>query len=491
MNKRKGGILLHITSLPGNEGTGTLGKNAFQFVDFLVKTKQKLWQILPLGQVGYGNSPYQCYSAFAGNIQLIDLELLVKEGWLTKADLKAPEFPAQKADFEASGKWKLPVLRKAYQNFQKNTAPFINEYFYFQYEHDWWLNDFALFMALKEHFGGVSWSNWPDEIKFRKPEAMEDYAVKLKIETDIWKFFQWLFFRQWHKLKEYANEKGIEIIGDVPLYVSTDSADVWANTDIFYLDENLNPTEVGGVPPDYFSKTGQLWGNPVYNWPRLEERNFDWWISRLKFNLNMFNLVRIDHFRGLESYWSVPAGEKTAVNGKWVPAKGFELLAKFRYIYGSLPFIAEDLGVITPEVEKLRDDFHLMGIKVLQFAFGSDAKNENLPHNYKNNFLVCTGTHDNDTTLGWLNSAKSKERKMIKKYLGEGEQALQKAIEMVWASTARLAVLPMQDLLQLGTEARMNIPGTATGNWGWRFEWKQIKPEQQQNLKELTEKYNR
>lgn len=320
---------------------------------------------------------------------------------------------------------------------------------------------------------------------------MEEYAVKLKVETDTWKFFQWLFFRQWHKLKDYANEKGIEIIGDVPLYVSTDSADVWANTDFFYLDEELNPTEVGGVPPDYFSKTGQLWGNPVYNWPRLEKRNFEWWISRLKFNLNMFNLVRIDHFRGLESYWSVPAGEKTAVNGKWVPAKGFELLAKFRHEYGSLPFIAEDLGVITPDVERLRDDFRLTGIKVLQFAFGSDAKNENLPHNYKNNFLVCTGTHDNDTTLGWLNSAKPKERKMIKRYLGEGEPALQKAIEMVWASTAKLAVLPMQDLLQLGSEARMNVPGTATGNWGWRFEWKQLSTEYANSLKELTEKYNR
>jgi len=491
MNKRKSGILLHITSLPGSEGTGTLGKNAFQFVDLLVKTKQKLWQILPLGQVGYGNSPYQCYSAFAGNIQLIDLELLAKEGWLTKADLKAPAFSVQKADFEAAGKWKLPLLMKAYENFQKNTAPFINEYFYFQYEHDWWLNDFALFMALKEHFGGVSWNNWPEEIKFRKPDAMQKYAEKLKVETDTWKFFQWLFSRQWHNLKDYANEKGIEIIGDVPLYVSSDSADVWANSDIFYLDEELNPKEVGGVPPDYFSKTGQLWGNPVYNWHRLEERNFDWWISRLKFNLNMFNLVRIDHFRGLESYWSVPAGEKTAVNGKWVPAKGFELLAKFRYINGNLPFIAEDLGVITPEVEKLRDDFHLMGIKVLQFAFGSDVKNENLPHNYKNNFLVCTGTHDNDTTLGWLNSAKQKEKKMIKKYLGEGEQALQNAIEMVWASTARLAVLPMQDLLGLGTEARMNIPGTATGNWGWRFDWNNVKQDDLQNLKNLTEKYNR
>jgi 4-alpha-glucanotransferase len=304
-------------------------------------------------------------------------------------------------------------------------------------------------------------------------------------------FMQWQFFRQWHQLKKYANGKGIEIIGDVPLYVSTDSADVWANTDIFYLDENLNPTFVGGVPPDYFSKTGQLWGNPVFNWLRLEERQFDWWMARLGFNVNMYNIVRIDHFRGLESYWSVPAGEKTAINGKWETAKGYQLLQKFKHEYGNLPFIAEDLGLITPEVEKLRDDLHLTGIKVLQFAFGSDAKNVNLPHNYKPNFLVCTGTHDNDTTLGWLNSAKGKEKKMISRYLGEPEQALQKAIETVFASTAKMAIVPMQDVMGLGTIARMNIPGTSSGNWDWRFNWNQLQLSHIKTLKKLTEMYNR
>jgi len=491
MTNRKSGILLHITSLPGDEGTGTLGKNAYRFVDFLEKSKQTLWQILPLGQVGYGDSPYQCYSAFAGNIQLIDLELLTKDGWLENADLKAPSFSKTNVDFTAATNWKLPLLKKAYLNFQKNTEPFIQEYFYFQYEHKWWLTDFALFMALKVHFEGQSWSDWPKEIKFREVDAIHQYQKKLKEEIDFRMFTQWLFFRQWHNLKKYANEKGIEIIGDVPLYVSTDSADVWVNTDIFHLDEDLNPTHVGGVPPDYFSKTGQLWGNPVFNWQRLEERQFDWWMARLRFNINMFNLVRIDHFRGLESYWSVPSGEKTAINGKWEAAKGYQLLMKFRHEFGSLPFIAEDLGLITPEVEKLRDDLHLTGIKVLQFAFGSDAKNGNLPHNYKPNFLVCTGTHDNDTTLGWLNSAKGKEKKMILKYLGEPEHALQNAIEMVWASTAKMAIMPLQDVLSLGTEARMNIPGTATGNWGWRFDWKQLLPSHGKNLKELTEKYNR
>ncbi len=491
MTSRKSGILLHITSLPGDDGTGTLGKNAFRFVDFLEKSKQKMWQILPLGQVGFGDSPYQCYSAFAGNIQLIDLDLLVQEGWLKKKDVKSPGFKAEKADFEGARNWKIPLLRKSYKAFQNNIEPWLNEYFYFQYEHKWWLNDFALFMALKEHFNGDSWSDWPDEIKFRNPSALKQYTEKLKKEIDFWMFLQWQFFRQWHTLKKYANEKGIEIVGDVPLYVSTDSSDVWSNTDIFQLDKNLNPTYVGGVPPDYFSKTGQLWGNPVFNWQRLEERQFDWWMARLRFNVNMFNLVRIDHFRGLESYWSVPAGEKTAINGKWEAAKGYQLLQRFKQEYGSLPFIAEDLGIITPEVEKLRDDLHLTGIKVLQFAFGSDSKNINLPHNYKPDFMVCTGTHDNDTTLGWLKSVKGKERKMVNKYLGEPEKALPNLIEMVCASTAKMAILPMQDLLGLDTEARMNIPGTSSGNWGWRFQWKQVNQNQIRFLREITIKYNR
>ena len=491
MSNRKSGILLHITSLPGKDGTGTLGKDAYKFVDILVKAKQKLWQILPLGQVGYGDSPYQCYSAFAGNIQLIDLDLFIDHGWLDKKDIKPPLFLKHKAEFAKASEWKKPLFEKAYENFQKNTKPHIEEYLYFQYEHSWWLNDFALFMALKDLLNGETWNKWPKEIKFRKPEAIKKYQKKLNKEVDLWKFKQWQFFRQWHKLKDYANSKGVEIIGDVPLYVSNDSADVWANTDIFHLNENLEPTEVGGVPPDYFSKTGQLWGNPVFNWQRLEERQFDWWMARLRFNSNMFNQVRIDHFRGLESYWSIPAGEKTAINGKWVNAKGFKLLAKFKEENGSLPFIAEDLGLITPEVEKLRDDLNLTGIKVLQFAFGSDAKNVNLPHNFKTNFLVCTGTHDNDTTLGWLNSAKGKEKKLIQKYIGETEKNLSNALEMVFASTAKFAVIPLQDVLGLGSEARMNTPGTPSGNWHWRFDWKQLKREQLKNLKEMTEKYNR
>lgn len=483
---------MHITSLPGDEGAGTMGKNAFQFVDFLKHSGQKLWQILPLGQVGYGDSPYQCYSAFAGNIQLIDLELLAEEGFLTESDIRTPKFSSTKVEFFEASKWKKPLLQKAFQNFKEHGEKWHEEYHHFQKEHNWWLNDFALFMACKDHFDGKIWNVWPEEIKFRFQETLKQYQKKLKAEVEFWKFLQWQFFRQWHRLKSYANSNGIEIIGDVPLYVSTDSTDVWTNTDIFQLDENLNPTHVGGVPPDYFSETGQLWGNPLYNWQRIEERQFDWWLARLHFNLNLFDVVRIDHFRGLESYWSVPSGEKTAVNGVWVAAKGYQLLKKFKEQFGRMPFIAEDLGVITPEVEKLRDDLNLTGIKVIQFAFGDDETNVNLPHNYHPNFLVCTGTHDNDTTLGWLNSIKGEEKKQAQRYLGKRKnRALKKAIEMAWSSTAKLAVLPLQDLLGLGTKARMNIPGTASGNWGWRFQWNQLKSRHESWLLELTKKFNR
>ena len=281
-------------------------------------------------------------------------------------------------------------------------------------------------------------------------------------------------------------------MGDLPLYVSTDSVDVWANTDIFELDENLKPLQVGGVPPDYFSETGQLWGNPVYNWQRMHERDYDWWMARLHFNLSLFDLVRIDHFRGLQAFWSVPADEKTAINGKWIPAKGYEMLKKLKEQIHELPLVAEDLGVITPEVEQLRDIFELPGMKVFQFAFGSDAKNKNLPHNYTRNFIVYTGTHDNDTTLGWLHSIRGNTRKQMKRYLGEhGKKALRNALEMTWASCADTAILPLQDLLELGTHARMNKPGTATGNWEWRFKWSQLKNHYRKYLKDLTEKYNR
>ncbi len=494
MTERSSGILLHISSLPGNEGIGTLGENAFRFVDFLAETKQKIWQILPLGPIGYGNSPYQCYSAFAGNPLFIDLELLQKESLLHENELlNIPRFLKRKVEFQKVEEWKYKLLHNAFKVFKTLDSKELEvEFSVFRNENSWWLDDYSIFMALKQHFGNVIWMDWEDGAKFREKKALNNYRNLLADEINFRKFMQFFFFRQWAQVKTYAHSKGIKIMGDLPLYVSTDSVDVWANTDIFELDKNLRPTKVGGVPPDYFSETGQLWGNPVFNWRKMHNRGYDWWMARLHFELKKFDLVRIDHFRGLEAFWSVPAGEKTAINGEWIAAQGFEMLKKFRDQIHHLPLIAEDLGVITPEVEKLRDDFHLPGMKVLQFAFGSDATNKNLPHNYSENFMVYTGTHDNNTTLGWLKSLKRKEKKQVRKYLGRNrKKALHKLITMAWASTAKMAVIPLQDLLEMDEKARMNTPGTASGNWEWRFRWTQLKRKHKARLRELTEKYNR
>ena len=494
MTERSSGILLHISSLPGHEGIGTLGSEAYRFVDFLKRNGQKNWQILPLGPVGFGNSPYLCYSAFAGNPLFIDLTTLSEEKLLEGGDFRHhPGFPSGHVDFESIKSWKYPLLQKAFEHFRSGKVPALeNDYHHFLKEHQWWLNDYAMFIALKKYFKDISWSEWEDDVKFRKKRAIHKFEQLLEEAIDFRKFMQFLFFRQWFQLKDYAHSQGVRFIGDLPLYVSGDSSDIWSNTDIFQLDKNLNPEKVGGVPPDYFSKTGQLWGNPLYDWQRLEERGFDWWIARLHFNIHLFDMVRIDHFRGLEAYWAVPAGEKTAVNGEWLPARGFELLKRFRKQTGSPLLIAEDLGKITPEVEKLRDHFGLPGMKVLQFAYSSDETNIHLPHNYTPPFIAYTGTHDNDTTLGWLHSRKKKERKQIRRYLGNpGKKALRKSIESIWSSCARTAIIPMQDVLGLDSMARLNTPGTSTGNWEWRFRWKQLKPKQEKFLESVTSKYNR
>lgn len=495
MSNRKSGILLHITSLPGAEGIGTLGKEAYLFVDFLQETGQKLWQILPLGPVGAGNSPYQCYSAFAGNPMLIDLELLIEQNLLSKEILAGiPKFIKKRVDFDKVKEWKYPILKQAFSNFSGEVFEKLqHDYSHFLNEHGWWLNDYALFMSAKQHFGDdIIWSDWDDELKFRNESALHKLGEELENEVNYQKFLQFLFFTQWHSLKRYANEHNVEIVGDVPLYVSGDSSDVWTNTDVFLLDEKLKPTKVGGVPPDYFSETGQLWGNPVFDWNRLKEREYDWWMARLHFNLNMFNQVRIDHFRGLESYWSIPADEETAINGKWIPANGHEMLSLIKSQIGELPFIAEDLGIITPEVDRLREDFDLPGMKVLQFAFTTDATNRDLPHNYSDKFVVYTGTHDNDTTLGWLQAVNGDEKKFVEQYIsGHDKKALNQVVEMAISSVAKIAIIPIQDILELDTKSRMNTPGTATGNWDWRFQWKQLKVGQKKILKELTQKYNR
>lgn len=490
--ERSSGVLLHISSLPGDGGIGSMGKDAFQFVDFLAQTKQKIWQILPLGPVGYGNSPYQCYSAFAGNPMFIDIQQLVADRLISKRSVTDQNFKIKKVEFKRVEEWKIVLFREAFSGFQKNFDRYKDEYYMFMQHNSWWLDDYALFRSLKTKNDETVWNMWEKELVLRNKQVLHEAFKELHGEIDFHRFLQFIFFRQWFKLKTYANSKGIRIIGDIPLYISLDSADVWANQDIFLLDGDSKPTQVGGVPPDYFSETGQLWGNPVFDWERVAERDFDWWLARIHFNLRMFDQVRVDHFRGLESFWSIAAEEETAIIGEWLPAKGHELFRKLKEQLGTLEIIAEDLGLITPEVEKLRDDFNLPGMKVLQFAFGSDASNMNLPHNYSSNFLVYTGTHDNDTSLGWFNSIDKKERKFLHKYVsGSGKQFVRNFMEQAWASAAHTAIAPMQDVLGLDTDARMNTPGVAPGNWDWRFIWSQIRSNHKFFLKQITEKYNR
>lgn len=490
--ERSSGILLHISSLPGEDGIGGMGKNAFQFIDFLAKTNQKIWQILPLGPVAYGNSPYQSYSAFAGNPMFIDIQQLVTDRLISKSSVTDQHFKAKKVEFNRVEEWKTVLFREAFDGFKKNFHRYKDEYDRFSSHNSWWLDDYALFRSLKAKNDETVWNTWDKGLVIRDKQTIHKAAEELHAEIDFHRFLQFVFFRQWFKLKGYANLNGVRIIGDIPLYVSLDSADVWANQDIFQLDDHSKPTQVGGVPPDYFSETGQLWGNPVFDWDRVAERDFDWWLARINFNLEMFDQVRVDHFRGLESFWSIAADSKTAIVGEWLPAKGYELFQKIKEQFGNLNIIAEDLGLITPEVEKLRDDFDLPGMKVLQFAFGSDAENMNLPHNYSSNFVVYTGTHDNDTTLGWFNSIEKAERKILRGYLsGNGKELVRQMIEYVWASAAMMAIIPMQDVLGLDTTARMNTPGTATGNWDWRFIWPQIRSNHPRFLKEITKRYNR
>ncbi len=494
MNKRSSGILLHITSLPGKEGSGTLGSPARAWIDFLHETGQQLWQILPLGPVSLGNCPYQCFSAFAGNPMMIDLHQLMEEGLLEEQALRnIPRFDIRQVEFNRVTEWKTGQLRKAFGKFIAGAHHrYQAEYNRFREEHGWWLSDYALFMAARREFGEIPWQQWPGDIMRRDPSALAGTREKLAGEISFEEFQQFFFFRQWNALHDYARSKGVSIIGDAPLYVAGDSVDVWANTDIFMLDEELKPIKVAGVPPDYFSATGQLWGSPVYDWESLRKQEYHWWLARIHFNLRMFDQVRIDHFRGLEAFWSEPAGEETAIHGEWVPARGAEMLDILRKQLGRFPLIAEDLGIITPEVENLRDLFHMPGMKVLQFAFSGDEANEHLPHNYTINSVVYTGTHDNDTAWAWLHAAPEKEKKFAMKYLQHYQwQPVWGLIEMAWASVAAKAVAPLQDLLELGAEARMNIPGIAHGNWSWRFRWDQIRGKHRRFLREITAKYNR
>jgi 4-alpha-glucanotransferase len=493
--KRKSGILLHPTSLPGEYGIGSLGEEAYEFIDFLILSKQKLWQILPLGPTGYGDSPYQCYSAFAGNPLLISLKKLREEGLLTADDLKTSEnFEEECVDYGQVINFKLPLLEKAFNEFFSSLNKVDKKKFRrFCRNNKDWLDDYSLFMALKEYFAGKPWFEWEERIKLREQEAINSYKEELKNRIRFRKFIQYIFFKQWKELKAYANQNCIKIIGDIPIFVAADSADVWANPDLFDLDENGQPVNVAGVPPDYFSKTGQLWGNPLYDWDKLKESNYQWWLDRFKLMFELVDIVRLDHFRGFEDYWSVPSGEKTAINGEWKQGPGKDFFKKIEDELGKLPIIAEDLGMITSEVKELRDYFELPGMKILQFAFDPEEESDYLPHNYKKNSVVYTGTHDNDTTLGWYQKLDSETRKYLFEYLNveNDDNICWDLLRIAWSSVAVFAIVPLQDILELGSEARMNIPGQVGGNWQWRYRKEMLSENIIEKVKKLTRIYCR
>lgn len=496
MKKRGSGILLHVSSLPSPYGIGDLGPEARRFVDFLYQAGQSLWQILPLTptDTAFGNSPYHGLSAFAGNPILISPELLVEDGFLAEKDLKpAPDFPHDTVDYGAVTEYKRVLLHKAYWRFKKRKRD--HEYERFCRENSHWLDDFALFMALKAHFGGRIWSEWPQELRDRRPEALYSFNKRFRERIRRGRFVQHLFFKQWSRLKSYCREKGVQLIGDLPIYVSYDSSDVWAHPEIFKLNEEKKPWVVAGVPPDYFSETGQRWGNPVYKWDALRETGYAWWMERMEHNLKLFDTIRIDHFRGFVAYWEVQAHEETAMNGAWVeaPADDFfnALLKRFPY----LPVIAEDLGVITPDVRETLMRFEFPGMRVLLFAFGEDKPmHPYLPHTYPKNCVAYTGTHDTNTIRGWFDKeAGPEEKRRLFAYLGcqAPEEIHWELIRLAMMSVADTVIIPLQDILGLSDEARMNLPAAREGNWRWRFLPHQLTEPLSARLKEMTEIYGR
>jgi 4-alpha-glucanotransferase len=491
---RSAGILLHPTSLPGPHGIGDLGEAAYRWVDFLTSAGQTLWQLMPLGPTGYGDSPYQSFSAFAGNPYLVSLERLVEEGLLEAGDLEsAPAFSRERVDYGAVIPFKLEVLSRSFERFEAGAKEEQRRSFErFCDRQAGWLDDYALFMAVKEAHGGKAWNEWEKDIRTRDPEALERWRERLGREMRRQKYLQWLFYEQWCALKTYANAREIRIIGDIPIFIAYDSADAWANPELFYFDDEGNLTVVAGVPPDYFSATGQRWGNPLYRWKRMKENRYAWWVARIKSTLEFFDLVRIDHFRGFEAYWEIPASEPTAVKGRWVKGPSQDFFDAVKAALGELPIIAEDLGIITPAVERLRETNGLPGMKVLQFAFAGPSTDPYLPHNYTENFIVYTGTHDNDTTRGWYETAPEGERDLVRRYLGRGDRDIVwHLVRLAYASVANMAVVPLQDVLQLGSEARMNFPGQAMGNWSWRFKPEQLDPRLAAALHEITRLYGR
>ena len=496
MFERSSGILFHPTSLPGKYGIGTLGKEAYAFIDFLKKSRQKLWQIFPLGPTGYGDSPYQSFSSFAGNPYLIDFDLLIEAHLLSEEDLRDIFFGDNEEyiDYGAIYNQKYPLLRKAYENFKSSDNHEMRENLeHFKRENASWLNDYSLYISLKNHFNGLPWNEWAHDIKNREHGAMEHYKNELADDIEYHNFIQFLFFKQWGDVKRYANENGIKIIGDIPIFVAADSSDAWANPEIFLFDEERKPVKVAGVPPDYFSATGQLWGNPLYNWQKLKETNYSWWVERVRANLSTCDIIRIDHFRGFEAYWAVPYGDDTAINGQWEPGPGIDLFNAIKSQLGELPIIAEDLGLMTQGVIDLREATGFPGMKILGFAFDSGEENDYLPHTYTKNCVVYTGTHDNDTLIGWFQKAKEEDRQFARDYLNSrsDDEIHWDAIRGAWSSVANMAISPVQDFLGLGSEARINTPGVAAGNWQWRLRHGVLTDELAERIAKLTRVYSR
>jgi 4-alpha-glucanotransferase len=494
MFERSAGILLHPTSLPGRFGIGELGRETLNFVDLLEATGQTLWQFMPLGPTGYGDSPYYSLSAFAGNPLLISLETLAEEGWLSGAELEAaPPFPTGVVDFGPVIDFKKQILHTAYNRFKEQaTRQDKKALDAFKSANKSWLDDFVMFMAFKDYHEGAVWNTWDKALAYRKPKALKEWSKKLEDEIGYYIFLQFKFDQQWQKVRQYANAKGVKLIGDIPIFVAFDSADVWANPDIFYLDKELNPTHIAGVPPDYFSATGQRWGNPLYNWDKLAETGYHWWVERFRQALKQVDIVRIDHFRGFYNYWAIPSEEETAINGEWRMGPGTAVFDAVEAALGQCPVLAEDLGDLVPEVYELRDKLGFPGMKIMQFAFGTDGLNLFLPHNHTKSSVVYTGSHDNDTARGWYEKTSPEEQHRVRLFTNsDGSEINWALIRLAFSSVADIAIIPLQDILGLGSEGRMNFPGRPYGNWAWRFTFEEIRVEWLEYYKFLTGLYAR
>lgn len=488
---RKSGILLAVSSIPSKYGIGTFSKEAYEFVDFLERAGQKLWQILPLGPTGYGDSPYQSFSTFAGNPYYIDLEEFVEKGFLKKEDCEKSDFgDGEFVDYEKIFASKFKLLKKAFINSKIEEDA---DYQKFVTENAYWLEDYALYMAIKDSLSGISWITWDKDLKLRREKALNKCRKELAEEIAFYRFQQYYFAKQWKALKGYANKKGIEIIGDIPIYVALDSADTWANPTLFQLDDECTPVAVSGCPPDAFSATGQLWGNPLYRWDYLKETGYEWWINRIAYCYKLYDIVRIDHFRGFDEYYSIPYGDATAEFGQWEKGPGYDLFREIKKKLGKKQVIAEDLGFLTPSVIKLVEKTGYPGMKVLQFAFDSREESDYLPHNYPHNCVVYTGTHDNDTTKSWYDTLARKDKAFANRYLEitSGKKACRKMIRAALGSVADTAVIPIQDYLELGNEARMNMPSTLGANWKWRLVPGQLTEDLASDIYRLTKMYGR